>query len=162
MAYPGFSLPFIVHCDTSKGGLGAVLYQKQNDKMKVTSYASRILAPAEKNYHLHSCKLEFLALRWAITNKFRDYLYNVEHFTVYSDKNPLSYVMKSSKLNASGMRRASELSNGNFSIKYQPQKASADCNYLSHTPVKIFENHTEETDFSVSGSISNLSTSSDN
>ena len=34
----------------------------------------------------------------------RDYLYNAEHFTLYLDKNPLTYVMMSSKLNVSGMR----------------------------------------------------------
>ena len=72
--------------------------------MKVISYASCILTPVEKNYHPHSSKLEFLALKWDITNKFRDYLYYPEHFTVYSDNKPLPYVMTSSKLNALGMR----------------------------------------------------------
>ena len=45
MAYPDFSLPFIIHCDASKSGLGAVLYQKQNDKIKVISYGSHTLTP---------------------------------------------------------------------------------------------------------------------
>lgn len=67
MAYPYFTKPFIVHCDASETGLGAVLYQEENGSMKVISYASRTLSPAEKNYHLHSGKLEFLALKWAIT-----------------------------------------------------------------------------------------------
>ena len=43
---------------------------------------------AEKNYHLHAGKLEFLALKWAIPDKFRDYLYYAPSFTVYSDNNP--------------------------------------------------------------------------
>ena len=61
------------------------------------------------------------------------------------------------------MRWVSELSNYNFSINYQPGKVSVDCDYLSRTPVKSFENHTEETDFSsVSVVISALSTSSGN
>ena len=75
MVFPDFTLPFIVQCDASKNGLGAILYQKQNNEMKVISYASRTLSPAEKNSHLHSGKLEFLALKWAVTEKFRDYLY---------------------------------------------------------------------------------------
>ena len=62
MAFPDFTLPFIVNCDASENGLGAFLYQKQNNEMKVISYTSRTLSPAEKNYHLHSGKLEFLAL----------------------------------------------------------------------------------------------------
>ena len=114
MAFPDFTLPFIVHYDASENGLSAILYQKQNNEMKVISYASRTLSPAEKNYHLHSGKLDFLALKWAVTEKFRDYLYYAEHFTVYSNNNPLSYLMTSSKLNATGMRWVSELANFKF------------------------------------------------
>ena len=75
MAYPDFCLPFILHTDASEEGLGTVLYQNQNGKMRVIGYASRILSPAEQKYHLHSGKLEFLALKWAITEHFRDYLF---------------------------------------------------------------------------------------
>ena len=53
----------------------------------------------------------------------------------------MSYVMTSLKLNASGMRWVSELSNYNFSIKYRPGKVSADCDHLSRMPVKRFESH---------------------
>ena len=62
MAYPCFKDPFILHTDTSEVGLGAVLYQDQNGISKVIAYGSRTLSPAEKNYHLYSGKLEFLAL----------------------------------------------------------------------------------------------------
>ena len=50
MAYPDFSIPFVLHTDASQEGLGAVLYQKQQGKMRVIGYASRILLPAEKNF----------------------------------------------------------------------------------------------------------------
>ena len=75
MSYPYFTKPFVVHCDANEKSLGAVLYQEIDGKMKVISYASRTLTPAGKNYHLHSGKLEFLALKWSVTEKFRDYLY---------------------------------------------------------------------------------------
>ena len=146
MSYPDFSKPFVVHCDASEKGLGAVLYQEIDGTMKVISYASRTLTPAEKNYHLHSGKLEFLALKWSVTEKFHDYLYYAKEFTVYSDNNPLSYVLTSAKLNATGLRWVSELSNYNFKIKYRPGKKSQDCDYLSRYPVENdFENFTEET-----------------
>ena len=74
MSYPDFTKPFIVHGDTSEKGLGAVFYQKLDGKMKVISYASRTLTPAEKNYHLHSGKLEFLVLKWSVSEKCQDYL----------------------------------------------------------------------------------------
>ncbi len=45
----------------------------------------------ENNYHLHSGKLEYLALKWSICEQFRDYLYYVKSFTVYTDNNPLVY-----------------------------------------------------------------------
>ena len=54
ISYPDFSLPFIVHCDASHLGLGAVLYQRQDGKLKIISFASRTLSPAEKNYYMHS------------------------------------------------------------------------------------------------------------
>ena len=60
MACQDFSLSFIVHCDASESCLGAVFCKKQNNKMKVVSYASHTVTPAEKNYHLHSDKIRFL------------------------------------------------------------------------------------------------------
>ncbi|KAK3525684.1 hypothetical protein QTP70_004904 [Hemibagrus guttatus] len=115
-----FSQPFILHTDASNQGLGAVLYQQQNGKLRVIAYGSRTLTAAEKNYHLHSGKLEFLALKWAITEKFRDYLYYAPTFTVFSDNNPLTYVLTSAKLNATGCRWVSELADFHFTIRYRP------------------------------------------
>ena len=48
---------------------GAILYQKQDGKMRVIAYASRTLTPPKKNY-AHAGKLEFLALKWVITVDF--------------------------------------------------------------------------------------------
>jgi hypothetical protein len=72
MAYPDYQKPYIVHTDASKDGPVAVLYQEQEETMRVIAYASRSLTNAEKNYHLHAGKLEFLALKWAISDHFRD------------------------------------------------------------------------------------------
>jgi hypothetical protein len=41
--------------------------------------------------HLHSGKLEFLALKWAVTEQFRDYLFYAPSMIVYSENNPLTY-----------------------------------------------------------------------
>ena len=61
MAYPDYQKPYIVHTDASKDGLGAVLYQEQEETMRDIAYASRSLTNAETNYHLHAGKLEFMA-----------------------------------------------------------------------------------------------------
>ncbi|KAL3966228.1 nuclear receptor co-repressor 2 [Sarotherodon galilaeus] len=137
LGYPDFSEPFVLHCDASQQGLGAVLYQKQAGKMKVIAYGSRTLTPPEKNYHMHSGKLEFLALKWAVCERFRDYLYYAPHFVVYTDNNPLTYVLTTAKLNATGHRWVSELADFNFTIKYRPGKKNADADGLSRLPLNI-------------------------
>ena len=147
MAYPNYEHPFIVHTDASKEGLGAVLYQSQDGKMRVIAYASRTLSPAEQKYHLHSGKLEFLALKWSITERFRDYLYYAPGFTVLTDNNPLTYVLTSGKLNATGHRWVAELSDFHFTIKYRQGTASGDAGFLSRPPKDIqhlLEQCTEE------------------
>lgn len=137
LGYPDLTQPFILHCDASQEGLGAVLYQRQRSQLVVIGYASRTLTPPEKNYHLHSGKLEFLALKWAICERFRDYLYHAPHFTVYTDNNPLTYVLSTAKLNSTGHRWVAELADFNFSIKYRPGKSNADADGLSRMPVDI-------------------------
>ena len=90
LGYPDFSQPFVLHTNASQEGLGAVLYQRQDGKIRVIGYGSRSLTKAERNYHLHSGKLEFLALKWAVCEHFRDYLYYAPHFVMYTDNNPLT------------------------------------------------------------------------
>jgi hypothetical protein len=64
----------------------------------VIAYASRSLHPNEKNMdNYSSMKLEMLALKWAVTEKFRDYLIGSK-FIVYTDNNPLCY-LQTAKLN---------------------------------------------------------------
>ena len=134
LAYPQYNDPFLVHNDASQDGLGAVLYQRQAGILRVIAYASRTLTPAEKNYHLHSGKLEFLALKWSITEQFRDYLYYSPKFTVFTDNNLLTYILTTAKLNATGLRWVGELSDFNFDIKYRPGRSNTDADSLSRLP----------------------------
>ena len=132
LAYPDYAKPFVLHMDASFLGLGAVLYQPDADgKQHVISYASRGLKKSERNYPAH--KLEFLALKWSITTKFHDYLYG-NTFTVFTDNNPLTYVLTSAKLDATGHRWVAELSSYNFNIKYRPGRLNADADQLSRLP----------------------------
>ena len=146
MAYPEFDKPFVLHTDASQEGLGAVLYQRQEGIMRVIGYASKTLTPAEQNYYLHSGKLEFLALKWAITEQFRDYLAYGPGFTVYTDNNPLTYVMSTAKLTATGHRWVASLADFNFCIKYRPGKANKDADFLSRMPKDINNFMTECTE----------------
>ena len=75
---------------------------------------------------MHSGKLESLALKWSVTEQFRDYLYYAPEFVVYTENNPLSYVLTSAKLNATGLRWVGELADLNLEIRYPPDKLNVD------------------------------------
>lgn len=94
----------------------------------------------KKNYHMHSGKLEFLALKWAICERFRDDPYHAPSFVVCTDNNPLTYVLTTAKLNAMAQRWVAELADFNFTIKYRPGKVNTDADGLSRMPVD-FENY---------------------
>ena len=73
LTYPDFSKDFILHVDASKDGLGCALYQQQHDQLRVIGYGSRTLVDEGKSYH--SSRLEYLALKWAVHDHFKPYLY---------------------------------------------------------------------------------------
>ena len=131
LAYPDFSVQFELHVAASTKGLGAVLYQDQDDKKRVISYASRALTKSEKNYS--AFKLEFLALKWAVTEKFSEYL-RLNKFTVFTDNNPLTYILTSAKLDATGHRWASALGEYTFEIFYRPGMKNTDADIMSRYP----------------------------
>lgn len=134
LGYPEFNSPFELHTYACQSGLGAVLYQEQEGVKMVIAYASRGLSKSERNYPTH--KLEFLALKWAITEKFSDYLTG-QTFSVFTDNNPLTYVLTSAKLDATGHRWVTALSSYNFSITYKPGKSNTDADLLSRLPSKM-------------------------
>ena len=112
-----------------------LLVQEQDGLERVIAYASRGLRPAERNYPVH--KLEFLALKWAITDKFHDYLYG-NTFVVMTDNNPLTYVLSTAKLDAAQHRWVADLANYNFSLQYKTGKTNCDADGLSRNPVNLF------------------------
>ena len=87
--------PFIVTTDASSDGLGAELYQEQDGNEMVIAYASSGLRARERNYPAH--KSEFLCLKWALCDKFHDFLYG-NTFVVRTDNNPLTYVTRTAKV----------------------------------------------------------------
>ena len=129
LAYPDYQLPFVLHTDSSSEGLGAVLYQKQDGKLRVIAYASRSVSKSESHYPSH--KLVFLALKWAVCEKFHEYLCGSKTFEVYTDNNPLTYVLTSAKLDACGQRWVAKLANYNFTIKYKCGLSNVEADALS-------------------------------
>jgi hypothetical protein len=92
LAYPDFEKPFIVACDASGHGLGAGLFQKIDNKMRVVSYISKTLSDTEAKYS--NFEREALACVWAC-EVFRPYLR--EKFTLISDHRSLAWMFRQKK-----------------------------------------------------------------
>ena len=93
---------------------------RENGKMAEIGYGSCTLSLAEQYHRLHSGELKFLALKWAITDQFRDYLYYAPSFQVISDNNPLTYILTSARLDATRHIWVYKFADYNFSIQYKP------------------------------------------
>uniref|UniRef100_A0A3P9IMX9 ribonuclease H n=1 Tax=Oryzias latipes TaxID=8090 RepID=A0A3P9IMX9_ORYLA len=137
LAFADPSKPYVLHVDASFHGLGAVLNQEHPEGLRPVAFASRKLSSAERNYPVH--QLEFLALKWAVVDKFHDYLYGAQ-FVVKTDNNPLTYVLTTAKLNATGHRWLAALSTYNFTLQYRPGSSNIDADSLSRNPVVETEN----------------------
>ena len=134
-SYPNYEKPFLLETDASLKGLGTVLSQQDlYGDQQVILFASRSLKPYEKSMRSYSsAKLELLALKWAVCDKFKDYLLGSK-FTVLMDNNPLCYV-KTSKLGVSQIRWLSDLALFDFDIKYQVGRKNQVADALSHHPL---------------------------
>nr|GEW37406.1 retrotransposon protein, putative, Ty3-gypsy subclass [Tanacetum cinerariifolium] len=82
---------FVVYCDASHKGLGAVLMQKE----KVIAYASCQLKVHEKNYTTHDLKLG--AVVFAL-KMWRHYLYGTK-YVVFTDHKSLQHILDQKELN---------------------------------------------------------------
>ena len=117
LAFANYTKDFLLKTDASREGLGAVLSQKQADGwFHLVAYGSQALTAHKKNYH--STKLEFLALKWAITEHFKEYLL-YQPFLVKTDNNPLMYIMTTPNLDATGHQWVGALAKFNFQLEYQ-------------------------------------------
>ena len=130
LAYADYTQPFILHTDSSLDDLGASLYQKDlRGQLRVIAYASRSINRSETNYPAHM--LEFLALKWAISDKSKEYLYGASSFEVFTDNNPLSYILTSATLDATTQRWIATLALYIFEIYYRSGKHKVNADSLS-------------------------------
>ena len=136
LVYADYSKPFRLVTDTSELGLRVALYQQQDSGMEQPiAFTSRALSDLEQKYHLG--KLKFLALKWAITEKFQEYLYGGCPFKVQTDNNPLMYLLTTVKLDATGHCWVGHLANYNFSLKYIKGNMNVVADTLSRVEVQL-------------------------
>ncbi|GJR56010.1 putative nucleotidyltransferase, ribonuclease H [Tanacetum coccineum] len=114
---------FIVYCDASHKGLGAVLMQNE----KVIAYASRQLKIHEKNYTTHDLELGAVVFALKI---WRHYLYGTK-CTVFIDHKSLQHILDQKELNMRQRRWLELLSDYDCEIRYHPGKANVVADALS-------------------------------
>ena len=110
------------------------------------AYASCLLNETEQKYRLN--KQEFLALKWAVTEQFHEYLSpygkNRNKFVVCTDNNPLTYIFSSANLDAAGQRWVAHLTSYNFSLEYQKGKDNMVADFLSWMNEHLPEEEVQE------------------
>ena len=147
LAFPDFDKPFILEMDAFGRGLGAVLFQKQADgRYHPIAYASHVMNETEQRYHFN--KQEFLAIKWAVTEQFHEYLLhygkNRNEFVVRTNNNPLTYIFSSTNLDAVGQRWVACLASYNVSLEYQKGKDNTVANFLSQMNKRLPEEEVQE------------------
>ena len=127
-SYANFTRPFQLNTDAFQSGLGVVLYQTHDDRTDaIIAYTSRSLTKAETHYS--APKLDFLTLKWAVVEKFHEYLYG-STFNIYTDNNPLMYILMTAKLDAMSHCWVASLANYNFQLYYRAGKINIDVDAL--------------------------------
>jgi hypothetical protein len=134
LSRPDFNLPFLLDTDYSRIGIGATLSQLNAKGLELPiAFASRALHGAEANYSTTDGKL--LALVWAITVRFRSYLYGGPTFTLRVDHNPLVWLHQQTNLNGRLIRWHIRLMEYNFKVVHRAGRAHSNVDPLSGNPV---------------------------
>ncbi|GJV58942.1 putative reverse transcriptase domain-containing protein [Tanacetum coccineum] len=123
LALPEGNDDFVVYCDASHQGLGAVLMQRE----KVIAYASRQLKPNEENYTTHDLELGAVVFALKI---WRHYLYGTK-CTVFTDHKSLQHILDQKELNMRQRRWLELLADYDCEIRYHPGKANVVADALS-------------------------------
>ncbi|GJW91274.1 putative reverse transcriptase domain-containing protein [Tanacetum coccineum] len=123
LAFPEGSENFIVYCDASHKGLGAVLMQKE----KFIAYASRQLKIHEKNYTTHDLELGAVVFALKI---WRHYLYGTKCI-VFTDHKSLQHILDQKELNMRQRRWLELLSDYDCELRYHLGKANVVADALS-------------------------------
>ncbi|GJT19478.1 putative reverse transcriptase domain-containing protein [Tanacetum coccineum] len=123
LALPEGSEDFVVYCDASHKGLGAVLMQRE----KVIAYASRQLKIHEKNYTTHD--LELGSVLFALKIR-KHYMYGTK-CTVFTDHKSIQHILDQKELSIRQRRWLELLSDYDCDIRYRPRKANIVADALS-------------------------------
>nr|GEV02006.1 hypothetical protein [Tanacetum cinerariifolium] len=114
---------FMVYCDASRKGLGAVLMQKE----KVIACASRQLKIHEKNYTTHDLELGVVVFALKL---WKHYMYGTK-CVVFTDHKSLQHILDQKELNMRQLLCLELLSDYDCEICYHLRKANVVADALS-------------------------------
>ena len=122
LVYPDFKQEFFLATDASSTGLGAVLMQKRKGRMRVISYASRVMNDTEKRYS--TTERECLALFWGL-KKFKHLILGFK-VNILTDHKPITDLYKKREFinNSKFNRWFMAVLEFNPEIKYIPGKSN--------------------------------------
>lgn len=126
---PDFSKPFIIQCDASNKGIGAVLCQKIDNVERPVAYLSRQLNDREQLYS--TSERELLSIVYAI-EKFRPYVEG-SHFTIITDHSALKMLHKMKDPHGRLARWAMNLQQFSFDVIHRPGKSNVVPDALSRS-----------------------------
>ena len=132
--------PNEIFTDACMYGMSAIFGQIQAGKHVVISYSSKMFNKAQMNYSIS--EKECLALVYAV-KKYRHYIHG-SHFTVFTDHNPIQYIMKVKNPNGKLMRYSMILMEYDFTVKYKPGKIHQNADTLSRFPIDKPDDKDEE------------------
>lgn len=131
LSCPNFKESFVLHCDASSYGIGAVLTQEYGGKIHVICYISRTLNKCEVKYSV--TEKELLCVIWAI-EKCRCYL-ELSEFVIVTDHSSLSWINNLKNPQGRLGRWTLRLQQYNFKVVHRPGKDNVVPDCLSRFPI---------------------------
>lgn len=135
LAYPRGEGLFILDCDASAVGTGAVLQQVQDNEEHVVAYYSQVLQKPERNYCV--TRRELLAIVKGVIH-FHHWLYG-RHFIIRSDHGSLRWITNLKNPEGQTARWLERLEEYDYTIQHRPGRVHSNADTLSRRPCFEFD-----------------------
>ena len=86
-------------------------------------------------------KLEYIALKWAVSGHFELHLYYTNHCDFFTDKNRVPYAISTAELNETGQHWTVELYDYPIAIHGKQDIQNKVADFLSRSPIDVTEQH---------------------
>lgn len=133
LRHPDFSREFYIQCDASDTGIGAVLFQRNNEgEENPIAFYSQKLNSCQKNYSVteKECLAAVLAIK-----RFRPYV-EMMKFTVITDHASLKWLMSLKDLSGRLARWSLQLQAYDFAIEHRKGTENIVADTLSRMPIE--------------------------